>query len=203
MTLHAQDVTSNLSAECGGPTISNAYGPYDYTNSQHVANKLPIVERAHFTAVVESLKAGATGVLPGGDIDYTLRAFPNHHRALDAMGRYHLQYPNTLRPPGASWSADCYFKRALAFRPKDWTVHMIYGIYLVREGRKNEAEHFYLEAIELQPGSAEAHHNLSLLYIELKKYELARDHAAKAYELGFPLRGAESKLRRLGEWFDE
>ena len=196
------EVTGNLSTECGGPTISNAYGPYDYTNPQHFAEKLPIVEGAHFTLKVQSLVEGINQPLPGSDIDYTLRAFPNHHRALDSMGRYHLQYPNTIKPPNVNWSADCYFKRAIVFRPRDAVAKMVYGIFLARSEKYDEAEEMYKEALALMPQSGELHNNLSLLYISQESYELARHHAKQAYELGFPLMGARNKLARLGEWDD-
>lgn len=194
------EVTGNLSSECGGPTISNAYGPYDYTNPRHKAEKLPIVDGAHFSTKVESLKGGINATLAGSDIDYTLRAFPNHHRALDAMGRYHLSYPNTIKPPNANYSADCYFQRAIVFRPEDGISRMVYGIFLLRSGRLDEAEIHYKDALELIPGSPELHNNLSLLYILKKDFEAARTHAREAYRLGFPLMGAKNKLVRLGEW---
>lgn len=197
------EVTGNLSSECGGPTISNAYGPYDYTNPQHYAEKLPIVEGAHFSTKVESLKGGINATLPGSDIDYTLRAFPNHHRALDAMGRYHLSYPNTIKPPNANYSADCYFKRAIVFRPRDGIARMVYGIFLVRSGKLDEAEGQYKDALALIPQSPELHHNLALLYIQTRDYRAARKHAREAYRLGFPLMGAKKKLIRLGEWHEE
>lgn len=197
------EVTGNLSPECGGPTISNAYGPYDYTNPQHFAEKLPIVNGAHFSIKVESLKGGINATLAGSDIDYTLRAFPNHHRALDAMGRYHLSYPNRIKPPNANYSADCYFKRAIVFRPKDGISRMVYGIFLVRSGKLDGAEKNYRDALELIPGSPELHHNLSLLYILTEDFEAARKHAREAYRLGFPLMGAKNKLVRLGQWLED
>ena len=69
-------------AACG-PLETGGYGPYDYTNPIHFREKLPIVEGAHFDAGVESLRGHLkknAGTLDG-DLDYTLRAFPNHHRA--------------------------------------------------------------------------------------------------------------------------
>src|SRR4051812_47506028 len=62
---------------CG--SLANPYGPFDYRTSK---DKLDIVEGAHFTPDVETLRSGSTGSL-GADIDYTLRTSPNHHRALN------------------------------------------------------------------------------------------------------------------------
>ena len=68
--------------ECG--VLENAYGPFDYRTAEREAKVL--VEERHFPAVVETLTAGSTGSL-AADIDYTLRVFPNHPRALMAMTR--------------------------------------------------------------------------------------------------------------------
>ena len=67
---------------CGPLRGQGQYGPYDYHTHK---DKLQVVERYHFTAVVEALTRGSQNTLAGGDIDYTLRAFPNRHRALLAM----------------------------------------------------------------------------------------------------------------------
>ena len=71
----------SLPPGCG--QLGNAYGPFDYRTHK---KELEIVEGEHFTPEVERLERGnRSGVNPGGDIDYTLRASPNHHRALKAM----------------------------------------------------------------------------------------------------------------------
>lgn len=186
-------------SECGGPDIRNSYGPFDYTNPTHFREKLPIVEAYHFTLEVESLEAGATGTHPGGDLDYTLRAFPNHHRALYAMGRYQLMH-NTVIAPEARWTADCYFQRAIAFRPDDGVARMIYGIFLAKSGNLDQAMDQYSVALEIIPGSGELHNNVALLHISMEDYAAARVHASRAQELGFPLPGARGRLERLGEW---
>ena len=59
---------------CGD--LQNAYGPYDYRTATEFQKHL--VEGAHFTPEVESLKGARGSATVGGDIDYTLRAFPNH-----------------------------------------------------------------------------------------------------------------------------
>ena len=94
--------------ECG--ELANAYGPYDYRSSR---DKLAIVEAAHFTPDVEALRSGSTGQL-GGDIDYTLRASPNHPRALIAMANLGRRM-NSEQPPGAKYTLACYFDRAVRF----------------------------------------------------------------------------------------
>jgi hypothetical protein len=143
---------------CG--SLANAYGPYDYTNPTHVRDNLPIVEQYHFDRGVDALKGHAISGPDnlGGDIAYTLRAFPNHHRALDAMGRYQLR-EKQAPARGARYTAECWFERAMAFAPNDGVVHMVYGIYLARKGDKDAALARYLEALDLLPDSAELHYN--------------------------------------------
>ena len=194
--------TTSVPVECGGPTITNHYGPWDYTNPAHVRDRLPIVESAHFTMKVENLESGETGFHAGGDLDYTLRAFPNHHRALHAMGRYQLMHGGSGAPPEARWTADCYFQRAIGFNPRDAITRMLFGIYLAKAGRTDDALSQYQAALELMPNSPELHNNIALLQIELGDFDSARRHALRADELGFPLSGARGKLERLGEWRD-
>ena len=114
-------------ATCG--TLRNAYGPYDYRSV--TARQLQLVEDYHFTPPVEELKHGKSGLTIGGDIDYTLRAIPNHYRALVAMMNLGFKGKKDP-PPGAGFSVECYFDRAIRFRPEDGAVRTIYGIYLFR-----------------------------------------------------------------------
>jgi tetratricopeptide (TPR) repeat protein len=46
--------------------------------------------------------------------------------------------------------------------------------------------------------SPEIHYFLGLVLVDLKDYERAREHAARAYELGYPLPGLRDKLARAG-----
>lgn len=189
---------------CG--SLQNAYGPYDYSNASDRANKLPIVEQFHFDAGIEQLKGHLTkaGGVPqlGSDIDYTLRAFPNHHRALWAMVRYNLEKSELTQTP-MRYTVDCYFDRAMRFKPEDPVVHMIYGMYLQKVHRNDESAARYEEALDMSPDSAEAHYNYGLLLVEMGKFDEALVHAKRAYELGHPLPGLRNKLEAAGHWPEE
>lgn len=192
--LKAQDST------CG--SLENAYGPYDYTNADHRLNKIPIVIGAHFTSDVQTLRSGASGrATPGPDIDYTLRAIPNHHEALYAMALLEFKTGKSP-PPGSRYTVDCWFDRAKRFAPTDGMVYMIHGIYLRKKGKLEQAKSSYQEAIRLLPEAAEAHYNLGLLYFETGELESALEEAHKAYEGGFPLKGLKRKLEAKGAWRD-
>jgi Tfp pilus assembly protein PilF len=222
MLLGARSALALDAGACG--SLDNAYGPFDYESASDQKDHLPVVEKFHFTPGVESLVQGQSGAIVA-DLDYTLRAFPNHHRALYAMARYRLAHPRT--EPNF-YTAECYFDRAMRWRPEDGTVRLIYGIYLSQKAdheledarladtRKDPAaarhatelaqhdrdaalEH-YQHALDLTPDSPEVHYNMGLLYCDLGKLELARQHADRAYELGYPLPGLRNRLRRLGAY---
>lgn len=179
--------------DCGD--LVNAYGPYDYRTSK---DKLLIVDSNHFTQDVEALRRGITGPL-GGDIDYTLRASPNHHRALIAMSNLARKL-NTEQPQGANYTLACYFDRAIRFAGDDGVVRLIYGTYLSRAGKKKDAMQQLEVALSLDPNNANVHYNLGLLYFEGKDFPQARLHAQRAYELGFALPGLKRMLENAGQW---
>ena len=186
----------NMAMVCGA--LENAYGPYDYTDPSDFKLKLPIVEGAHFTSDVENLRKGKSSTIMG-DLDYTLRAFPNHHRALNSMAKYLRDNPAIA---SQFRTADCYFDRAMRFRPRDATVRMIYGSYLFKRGDRSAALQRYEEALAIGPESAELHYNMGLLQVELKHLDVALEHAQKAYAMGYPLQGLKHRLQRAGAWRD-
>jgi len=181
-----------------GIGVVQAYGPFDYSNPDHRKTKLPIVEQYHFNADVENLIKGMTGTI-WGDLNYTLKTFPNHHRALFAMAKYARR--NNMRMPGAppGTSAENYFQSAMTFAPNDPTVYLIYGIHLHKLKKLKDAKFYYDKALSLAP-DAEAHYNLGLLYLDLDQLENAKRHAIKAYEMNHPLPGLRNRLKRAGVW---
>lgn len=183
-------------AECG--PLKNGYGPYDYRTSK--GQILNTVEDFHFTPKVEMLLKADTGYL-GADIDYTLRAFPNHHRALMATMRYG-EKTKSAKPPNMRYSVECYFDRAIRFRPDDAIPRMIYSMYLAKNGRTPEA----IQQLDIAATGAEGkenpftHFNLGLNYFDLKEYEKSEMQAHKAYDLGFPQTILKDKLKGVNKW---
>lgn len=169
----------------------------DYTNADD-RQGLAVVENFHFTPNVERLLRGATGAI-GADISYTLEHFPNHHRALSAMARLSLR-DKSRKPNGARYTVECYFDRALRYRPDDARVHELYGGYLLALGQNDSALDQLEQAARLDPGNPTAHYNLGLVYLKKKDYDKARASAKKAYGMGFPLPGLKNKLTAAGEW---
>lgn len=189
-----QTPTQNLSPACG--ELKNGFGPFDFLADK---DRLPIVEDHHFTPEVEMLVRGHTSVDLGGDISYTLLAFPNHHRALQAMVRLGARL-RTPQPAGAAYSIECYFERALRFRPHDTTARLLYANYLFQAQRKQEALGQMEVAAQDAADNPHTHYNMGLMYLENQRYDLAREHAHKAYDLGFTQPGLRDKLEHLGRW---
>jgi tetratricopeptide (TPR) repeat protein len=182
-------------AQCGD--LANAYGPYDYRTAS--AEERLLVDGAHFTPTVERLIRGKTSVVPGPDIAYTLRAYPNHPRALHSM--MNLSFiMKTDKPEGSTYSIECWFDRAERFVPDDGTVEMLYGIYLVRKGDAGAAIKKFKHSEELSGESPNLHYNFGLAYLDLHDYDSAMEHARAAYRLGFPLPGLRNKLQAAGKW---
>jgi hypothetical protein len=186
---------ANAFEACGSLQDTGGYGPFDYRTS---AKQLAIVERFHFTPDVEALKHGQSSTL-GGDLDYTLRASPNHHRALMAMANLVFKL-NKDKPPGAHYTLSCYFDRAIRFAPNDDKVYMINGMYLARSGKKQEALKQLKTAESLAKDDPNIQYNLGLVYFDLKDYPNARLHARRAYESGFTLPGLRKALEGTKEW---
>jgi tetratricopeptide (TPR) repeat protein len=195
MLMLAVSGTANAAPYCGD--LKNAYGPFDYSNRAFASN-LEVVETHHFTEDVEKLVKGNTGPI-SGDLDYTLRAFPNHLRALSSLARLALRDKAT-RFPNTHWSVECYFDRAVRFKPTDAGVRTIYGGYLFKLGRTDEALAQLHEAVRLQPDNGTANHNLGIIHFQNKDYEKAAVFTKKADALGFPLPGVKNKLIAMGKW---
>jgi hypothetical protein len=190
---------------CG--ELANAYGPFEYRQDRHhTADSMPyqqkinLVEHAHFTAQVEALISGVTGPL-GAELDYTLRVFPNHHRALLAVMRLGLK-TKSVQPPTLPRPVECYFERALRFQPDDTTARMLYATFLINGKRKPEAIS-QLERVRFDAGdNGFTHYNIGLMYLDADEPAQALVQAHRAMSLGFMRADLKDKLVALGRWRD-
>lgn len=188
----------NAWGQLGCGDLREGFGPHDYTNPADRGQPLKLVESGHFTPQVEALIRGENGPL-GVDIDYTLRAFPNHHRALQAMMLL-SQRQKKATPLGARYSIECYFDRALRFKHDDPTVLMLHGMFLNTQGKLDDAIAETEKANQLLPNDANINYNLGLLYFDKKNFAKSKEHARVAYDLNFPLPGLKKKLIKAGQW---
>ena len=184
---------------CGDP-MKNGFGPFDYRKAASLPQEYNLVISAHFTPDVEQNIKGNSAAI-AGDLDYTLRAWPNHPGALASMSRQSIK-EKTLTPNGAKWPVDCYFLRAFQWAPDDGTPHAVYGNHLQTIGKEEAAMREFKRAVELEPENATINYNAGLAYFKAKNYEKALFHAKKAYAQNFPLPGLKNKLVSVGKWND-
>ena len=175
------------------------YGPYDYTKRNDLTSELHLVESAHFKPGVEMLREGtSTKDATYADLDYTLRAFPNHHRALNTLIRFlrtNVDYRKTsLSPP------ECYFLRATNFAPKDAITHMLYGNFLHRLKEYELALQAYKTAEKYSPSNIQLAYNIGLLHFDMQNFKEAKKYALKAYNKNFPFQGLKNKLKKVDFW---
>lgn len=183
-------------SDCGN--LANAVGPSDYRAPDRPL--LHVVETYHFTPEIERLVRGATGQIED-DLSYTLRAFPNHHRALLSMANLGLKR-KTEKFTHSPYSIPCWFERAIRFQPEDGNVRLIWGYYLSKRGRHAAAISAMREGMKLGAENANAHYNLGLMLFETKDYEGALEQAKIASQRGFQFDGLKRKLVQAGKWRD-
>jgi hypothetical protein len=177
-------------------------GPLDYRTTPQ--RTIEFVEVRHFTSAVEMLQSGEKGGHGVGgaasDISYMLGVFPNHPRALKAAAEL-VRRNRGVKPPALSYSLDCLFDRAIAFRPDDADVRIIIASELARDRKEAEARQHALAAEPLV-NNARLQYNLGLVFLSLRDYERATKYAKLAYEGGFNLPGLRTKLQQAGQWRD-
>lgn len=183
-------------AHCG--SLENSFGPFDYRTVR--GQQLQLVESAHFTPPVEALIRGqASGKYPGGDLDYTLRAFPNHHRALASTARL-AERDNTPQPQGMRYTVECWFERAVTFQPDDAVARMLFARFLLKAKRRAEALRQLTMAQPHARDNPFTHYNLGSIFLEAEQYDEALKHAHRALELGFPRTELKAQLQAMGRW---
>jgi tetratricopeptide (TPR) repeat protein len=176
--------------------LENPYGPFDYRLEK--SRNLRVVDAHHFTSKVERLIGGQSGYL-GGDLDYTLRASPNHHRALMALANWAVKLKG-LQPEHMTYTVDCYFDRAFRFRPDDRMPQLIYVDYLGRLGRKAEALKAAEPLLQATDLSAITRNNLGMLMFDLGNYDEALKQCHLAMADGWQRVDLRERLKSVGRW---
>jgi tetratricopeptide (TPR) repeat protein len=184
-----------------------AYGPFDYSNALHRKNKLPIVESYHFTNETRQLLPEKSGTAKGqvdiGGIEYTLTAFPNHYKALDALVNYHIIFryeikKNNMR--SAKTSVACYFLRAINYAPDDATVRILFATYLKKIKKFQLADDLYQQAINLEPDNLKFRYSYGLFLVKQNKLSMAKEQAKIIYSEDFPRLTLKQQLKAAGTW---
>ena len=202
--------------DCGVLQNWQDFGPYDYRDPFNLVptgadpmGRLKRVENSHFQPELKAFTI--TGIrLKQASVEhvtanfaYTLRVFPNHPEALHLMSRLERLAGGKLPQVGITpftprISADCFFDRALRFRPEDAQVHYMLAIHLHDRGRLGQAKESFLMAEGLGLSTPNFLYNFGLLLTDLKEWEAARDYARKAYAGGYALDGLRRRLTAAG-----
>jgi len=199
---------------CDTTNFTNAYGPFDYTNKPEYIKNVRIVEAYHFSEDYERIIINNNGndLLPRNimkDLDYTLRACPNHHRALYAVASY-MTFLKKRKTDKYNWllkkyrTPECYFERAAAYSKKDYKPYLIYGMHLYKKGEIKESIKMLNKSLsrtkEEHTNYSELYYTLGLVYLKDKKYDDSLKYAKKAYALGYPFPFLKKKLTEMGKW---
>ena len=184
-----------LPPDCGDSNEMRNVKLIDYNDPRNV-NTVRLVEQYHFTERVENLIGGQSGASVPADIDFVLRRVPNHYRALAAMGRWQLRDPRRYFGDGSVLTADCYFQRAMAFRPDDPRLHLTYAVYLHQAKRLEEAADEYQRAEKLGESGVEFYYNYGLVLVDLGRLTEAQRYADMVYAADYPLPGLRNKLEK-------
>jgi tetratricopeptide (TPR) repeat protein len=213
------------SAEDGPDNVDGQFGPYDYYRppSQPPA-AIALVERAHLGYVVaeQLFKKDYCGYYL--NLDYTLRALPNHPKALTMMAKYlesHATCPPSRKDEvttaaavialeSGTWQErdmTYYFETAINFMTEDTRViprhaetHVLYGDWLRKSGNYEKAQKQYETAISLKPGFTDAYYGMGMMYLDQKNTAKAAEYAKQAYSTGKPPPELRDRLVASGVW---
>jgi tetratricopeptide (TPR) repeat protein len=169
-------------------------GDYDYYRKYNTPPKdlLYNVEKYHLLQGIEKLGRHQFKYARD-DFAFMLHYFPNHPRAL-------LLMMDTLFQAKQPKMFEQYMSRALQLFPETPSTHVVDGIYKHRMGQYDAAVQAYGRGLDLKEDSADAHYNLALTYVEMKKLDKANAHAQRAYALNHSLPGLRRKLEQLKAW---
>lgn len=195
LMLAAPAALAQASPAVCGSLENGGNGPFDYRVDR---DKLKIVEDFHFTPRVEALIAGQSAPI-AMDIDFVLRAFPNHHRALIALSRFSVR-TKSLTPPQSPRSVECYFERALRFRKDDTVARLLFANYLRDINRLPDALREVDKAIEIGRENAFTQYNAGLVLADMGQFDKALQQAHRAQAMGFTRPELKAKLQAAGKW---
>jgi predicted Zn-dependent protease len=165
------------------------YDYFDASTDRIVKQRLQAVERFHMNKdLFENISKGKYKFALG-DIDFTLRYFPNHPRGLQLLTTVAALTKKTALPIG-------YFEKAIALYPGHAITHAQYGWYFVTIGDLDNGIQKLNHSIQMDPKLTAGHVWLAQAYEKKGDLKLAREARERAKELGYDgkLPGEPSKL---------
>lgn len=209
LSISAQAISSVF--DCGELWRPGGIEPSDYADPSSSVptgadpmGRIKRVENVHFQPSMQTLDIKLFPIdRLTAEFRYTLELIPNHPRALLAMSKLEKMAggklpQRTVSPTTPKITADCFFDRAMRFRPNDKAVRMVYGMHLHQRGKFNEALIEYELAESLGEDSASFYYNLGLLHADMRNWDKAYEYADKAQRAGVMLPGLRGKLEKAG-----
>jgi tetratricopeptide (TPR) repeat protein len=180
-----------LSSLVSQVALANYGEPYDYYVPAP-DRLLENVEKYHLNLGISKVKAKQyKEAWP--EFGFMLHYFPNHPKALQHMSELSVLLGNETE-------AIKYFDQAVKLYPTHAATYGLWGTFLHRTGKINEAIDKYQQALKMDPNQPEMSYNLGLAYFSQKNYKKANQLAQKAYEQGYPLQGLKKQLQKNGAW---
>ena len=155
--------------------------------------QLKVVEQYHLGPCEQRLRE-RDYLRTFNECNFILKIFPNHPQALLLMAQACEQWKSPRCMLGDI------FQNAISINPQISTTYVVQGIHLHRTQQYARAIDAYNHALQLDPQLMNAHYDLALTYLETKQYDLANDHAQRAYDLGATLPGLRDRLTKAGHW---
>jgi predicted Zn-dependent protease len=151
---------------------------FNAANDRNVKQQLYNVERFHLNKnVLENIGSGKYQYALG-DINFTLKYFPNHPRALQLLTTIAVLSKNRGLPIR-------YFEKAIALYPNHAITHAQYGWYFVTIGDLDNGIQRLNHAIEVEPKLTAGYVWLAHAYEKKGDLQLAREARERAKELGY------------------
>lgn len=149
----------------------------------------------HLAPGIEQMRLGQyVGAL--AHFEFILRYYANQPQTLVALS----ELCDKWRAPSCDAAADHWFRKAIERNPGASQSHVVMAMHLHRKNKLDESVKYYKQAIDLAPDSVNAHYNLGLAYTDLKKFDLANQHAQVAYSKGVTLPALRTRLQKAGKW---
>lgn len=173
------------------PALANYGEPFNYYEPAP-SKILSNVEKYHLEQGRDKVRQGKYEYA-WSEFSFMLHYFPNHPVALQHIGELSMQMEDPAR-------AERYFERALRLYPSEDETYALYGVFLHKTKRYEEAVEAYTKAIALNDKPVEYHYNLGLTYFEMELYNQALTEAQIAYNQGYPLLGLKNMLKDAKVW---
>jgi tetratricopeptide (TPR) repeat protein len=175
-------------------SVAEAQTPIDYYHALATGGGgLSVIDELHVRPGGRNLRARLYENAYS-EAKFILNLVPNHPQGLILL----VQTCEQWKSPKCK--VEDYLEKAIAINPKAAGTYTTQGIYLHRSRRYTDAIASFTQALELDPSSVNAQYNIGLAYLETKQYELANQHAQRAYALGAPFPALRTKLQKAGYW---